>query len=123
MSDDLLLRQEFGRTDLPLLRALVTESAIRAGLTGRANGAFVQAALEIATNAVVHGGGHGSLEILLAEGELRCRVTDRGPGPPERSTSTAEGHGLRLAEALTERLELHSGPGQLGTTATLAVRV
>jgi serine/threonine-protein kinase RsbW len=124
VSEDLLLRQEFGRTDLPLLRALVTESAIRAGLTtGRANGAFVQAALEIATNAVVHGGGHGSLEIRLAEGELRCQVTDRGPGLPERSANTAAGHGLRLAEALTERLELHSGPGQLGTKAALAVRV
>lgn len=123
MSEDLLLRREFDRTDLPLLRALVTESTIRAGLTGSAKGAFVQAALEIATNAVVHGGGHGTLELRLTGGELWCKVTDRGPGLPEPSASTAKGHGLRLAEALTERLEVHSGEGELGTTAALAVRV
>ncbi|MFF4268609.1 ATP-binding protein [Streptomyces sp. NPDC001536] len=120
MSEDLLLRREFDRTGLPLLRALVTESAIRAGLAGGAVGAFVHAALEIATNAVVHGGGHGTLEVRLTGGELRCRVTDRGPGLTERAT---EGHGLRLAEALTGPLELHGGPGRLGTSATLAVRV
>ncbi|MDN3020418.1 ATP-binding protein [Streptomyces sp. S.PB5] len=119
---ELLLRREFGRSDLPLVRHLVTEGAILAGLSGPANGAFVQAALEIATNAVLHGGGHGSIELRLVEDELRCEVMDGGPGLPERSEMAA-GHGLRLAEALTGRLELHSGPDQRGTVAALAVRV
>lgn len=123
MSADLLLRREFGRADLPLVRTQVAESALRAGLAGSANGAFVQAALEIATNAVVHGGGYGSIELQLVGDELRCEIMDGGPGLPERSTLTAQGHGLRLAEALTGRLELHSGPDQRGTVAALAVRV
>ncbi|MEV0171316.1 ATP-binding protein [Streptomyces sp. NPDC050803] len=122
MSGELLLHREFGRADLPLVRSLIAGGAIRAGLAGTANGAFVQAAMEVATNAVVHGGGGGTVELRLVEGELRCAVTDTGPGLPER-TSAAEGHGLRLAKALTGRLELHSGPGVRGTTAALAVRV
>ncbi|MEU6380351.1 ATP-binding protein [Streptomyces sp. NPDC046909] len=122
MSDGLLLRREFDRTDLPLLRALLTETAMRAGLSGSANGAFVQAAWELATHAVVHGGGRGSLELTLQDDELRCEVTDTGEGVPQRS-GTTEGHGLRLAEALTGGLELRGGPGQRGTVAALAVRL
>ena len=79
----------------------------------------------LATNAVLHGGGHGSIELRLVNDELRCEVMDGGPGLPERSAMPAQGqaHGLRLAEALTGRLELHSGPDQRGTVAALAVRV
>jgi serine/threonine-protein kinase RsbW len=123
VSDELLLRREFGRGDLPLVRNLVAEGAITAGLAGSANAAFVQAALEIATNAVLHGGGNGSIELRLVDDELRCEVMDGGPGLPERSAMAAEGQGLRLAEALSGRLELHSGPDQRGTVAALAVRV
>lgn len=123
MSGELLLRREFGRGDLPLVRHLVVENAVRAGLAGTANGAFTQAALEIATNAVVHGGGHGSIELRLVGDELRCEVMDGGPGLPDHTAPTSNGHGLRLAKALTGRLELHSGPDQRGTVAALAVRV
>ena len=121
--EDRLLRMEFAGADLPLVRNLVTESATRAGLVGSANGTFVQAALEIAANAVEHGGGRGTIELRLVDAELRCEVTDEGPGLPERTSAESDGHGLRLAEALTGRLELHSGPGNRGTTAALAVRV
>lgn len=123
VSEVRLMRMEFGGADLPLVRNLVAESAIRAGLAGSAGGAFVQAAWEIAVNAVVHGGGRGTIELRLVDGELCCEVADEGPGLPERATPEADGHGLRLAEALTGRLELHSGPGHRGTTAALAVRV
>ncbi|MCT9083165.1 ATP-binding protein [Streptomyces fulvoviolaceus] len=122
-SEDRLMRMEFGGADLPLVRSLVAESAIGAGLAGSAGGAFVQATLEIAVNAVVHGGGRGTIELRLVDGELRCEVADEGPGLPEQATPEGDGQGLRLAEALTGRLELHSGPGRRGTTAALAVRV
>jgi len=123
VSEDRLLRMVFGRADLPLVRCMVTESGIRAGLSGSANGAFVQAALEIAANAVVHGGGHGTIELALLDGELRCEVTDDGPGLPRRAVPEATGLGLRLAESLTGRLELRSGAERRGTTAALTVRV
>lgn len=121
-AEPLLPRRAFERADLPALRHLVTAGATRAGLDGTANGAFVQAALEIATNAVVHGGGHGTIELRFAGQELRCEVRDGGPGMPDRA-DTADGQGLRLAEALTDRLDLSDGPGLRGTTVTLRVRV
>lgn len=124
-AEPLLPRRAFERADLPALRHLVAAGATRAGLDGTANGAFVQAALEIATNAVVHAGGHGTIELRVVGQELRCEVRDGGPGMPDRADTadTADGQGLRLAEALTERLDLSDGPGLRGTTVTLRVRV
>ncbi|MDX3689516.1 hypothetical protein PV726_04000 [Streptomyces europaeiscabiei] len=60
----------------------------------------------------------------LVAGELRCKVTDSGPGP---ATRRPEGHGLRLAESLiadvgtTGRIAVHSTPR--GTTAALSVHL
>lgn len=122
MSKDCLLRLGFTRSDLPLVRARLTESMFRAAVSEPVRGAFVQAAQEIACNAVVHGGGSGELVLRVADGELLCEVTDQGPGIPGNEALHG-GPGLRLAEALTERLELRPGPDGLGTTATLAVRL
>ncbi|QUQ66656.1 ATP-binding protein [Kutzneria sp. CA-103260] len=126
MSEGQLLHLDFGRADLPLLRHLVAECLLRAGVNDRARRTFLQAALEIACNTVIHGGGSGNLVVRLADGTLRCEVTDQGagphrllsPGPP-----TGGNHGLWLAEALTGRLELRAGPGGPGTTAAVAVRL
>ncbi|KFF95596.1 hypothetical protein IQ62_40970 [Streptomyces scabiei] len=122
MSEGLVLRMEFHGTELPLVRSLVEEAALRARLATAAKGALVQAVSEIATNAVVHGGGAGAVELRLVAGELRCEVTDSGPGP---ATRRPEGRGLRLAESLIagvgtiSRIAVHSTPR--GTTATLSV--
>ncbi|WP_338898434.1 ATP-binding protein [Streptomyces sp. TG1A-60] len=119
MSDELVLRMEFCAGELPLVRALVEEGAIRGRLAAADRGVSVQAVLEAATSAVVHGGGAGSVELRVAEGELRCAVTDRGPGDP---AARAEGPGLRLAASLiggTGRLRLRNT--RRGTTATLTV--
>ncbi|MER6155600.1 ATP-binding protein [Streptomyces sp. NPDC001868] len=122
-----VLRMEFGGSELPLVRSLVEEAALRSRLGAAVKGAFVQAALEISTNAVVHGGGAGVIELRVAEGELCCEVTDSGPGPtPGRSA----GHGLRLAESLIAGPGAGAGAGagrirlrgtHRGTTATLSV--
>ncbi|WP_328839412.1 ATP-binding protein [Streptomyces europaeiscabiei] len=104
MSEGLVLRMEFHGAELPLVRSLVEEAALRARLATAAKGALVQAVSEIATNAVVHGGGAGAVELRLVAGELRCEVTDSGPGP---ATRRPEGHGLRLAESLIARRRHH----------------
>jgi signal transduction histidine kinase len=41
---------------------------------------FVLAVHEVTGNAVQHGGGRGRARLWYADGALRCRVTDDGPG-------------------------------------------
>ncbi|MGW0709883.1 ATP-binding protein [Streptomyces sp. NPDC002643] len=117
-----LLRTGLDAVELPLLRGLVEECALRAGLTARAKGAFVQAVWESAAHAVVHGGDTGTIELRLVRDELRCVITDGGPG---LLTNRPEAHGLRLAQLLVRclsgRLELRTTPR--GTTTTLSVRL
>lgn len=127
MSEDYLLRLGFSRLDLSMVRARVAEGLFRAGICEPVRSTFVQAALEIACNRVVHGSGAGTLTLRVADGELRCEVSDHGPGLsddlPEQTFAKGADPGLRLAEALTGRLDLRRGPGGRGTTATLAVRL
>ncbi|WP_232791323.1 ATP-binding protein [Streptomyces capitiformicae] len=130
-----LLRMEFDVAELPLLRGLIADGVLRAGLDGTANGAFVQAAWELAAHAVTHDGGTGTtdtrrttrrttgcIELRVLAGELRCEVADSGPG---FLSARPDAHGPRLARSLVRslagRLELHATPQ--GTTATLSVRV
>ncbi|MFD9119049.1 ATP-binding protein [Streptomyces bottropensis] len=97
MSGVPLLRTEFGAADLPLLRSLVEEACVRAGLAAAVRGVLVQAVAEIATNAVEHGSGAGLVELRAHEGELCCEVTGYGPGP---AAGRPTGLGPRLAGAL-----------------------
>ncbi|WP_326583033.1 ATP-binding protein [Streptomyces sp. NBC_00481] len=135
MSEGLVLRMEFDVPELPLVRALVEEAALRARLATAVKGAVVQASLEICTNTLPRGDGSGVIELRLMEGELRCEVTAVGPtaagrptpaaGRPDPRAGRPEGHGIRLAESLIAglgtpgRIGLHSVPR--GTTVTLSV--
>ncbi|WP_328222958.1 ATP-binding protein [Streptomyces sp. NBC_00310] len=89
MSEGLVLRMEFDGPELPLVRALVEEAALRARLATAVKGAVVQAALEICTNALPRGDGSGAIELRLMEGELRCEVTAVGPTAAGRPTPAA----------------------------------
>ncbi|MFC6063845.1 ATP-binding protein [Streptomyces ochraceiscleroticus] len=138
MSADRLLELDFTGPDLPLARITLAATLHRAGLPGPVRDALAQAVLEAMANAVLHGGGAGRLSVGSADGEVRCEVADAGPGPsavvpapeslaPEPRTpdagqeaATGRGHGLRIAEALTDRIEVHPGPGDRGTTVVLA---
>jgi anti-sigma regulatory factor (Ser/Thr protein kinase) len=113
---------DFARDDLRTLRLDVTRFAQDNGLTDPALYRFVLAVHEIATNAVRHGGGHGRLELRRTRDQLRCRISDRGPGmpPTRRHTRPAldapSGRGLWLAQhagKLTWTSDDH------GTTVTL----
>lgn len=129
-----LLRREYDAAELPLLRSLIADGVLRAGLDGPAGGAFVQAAWELAAHFVTHDGSTettrttetrrttGCIELRVLAGELRCEVTDSGPG---LLAARPDAHGPRLARSLVRslagRLELHATPQ--GTTTTLSVRV
>jgi serine/threonine-protein kinase RsbW len=123
-SSQRLLTLGFTRPDLPLVRVRLTATLQRAGLTEPALGTFVHAVLEVVTNAVLHGGGEGQVMVMAVNGEVRCEVTDRGPGPATVALRTGqEGRGLMLAEALAGRLEVRPGPGDRGTTVVLAAPI
>lgn len=93
MSESLVLRMEFRGAELPSVRSLVEEATLRTGLATTVKNAFAQAALEVATNAVTHGGGSGIVELRLLEGELRCEIKDSGAG-----RRTVGEHGGRRAD-------------------------
>ncbi|MEU6767055.1 ATP-binding protein [Streptomyces sp. NPDC046853] len=122
-----LLELPFGMTDLARLRLLVTRRAEDAGLCEPRLSDFVLAVHEVASNAVVHGGGKGRIHLARTDEGLRCSVADSGPGlncpePCESATlpeadEAENGRGLWLAHALTDDCEVTVG--QSGTTVTL----
>lgn len=126
MDNSPLLACDVTRTELPVLRARLTGALHRAGVADLPAGAFVHAVLEVAGNAVVHGGGSGRVVVRIEDDELRGEVTDAGPGPAAvalaaASNGSGASHGLAMAETLTDRMELHPGPEGKGTAVILAV--
>ncbi|MEU4427880.1 ATP-binding protein [Actinoplanes sp. NPDC024001] len=114
--------REFTGNDLGGLRRDVTHFAQENGLTGPVLYRFVLAVHELAINAVRHGGGHGRLDLQRTGDQLRCRISDHGPGmPPARhhnrpARDALSGRGLWLAQ--------HGGDltwksDNVGTTVTL----
>ncbi|MFF7679288.1 ATP-binding protein [Actinacidiphila glaucinigra] len=122
------LERDFAEGDLPRLRVLTEEFAMRAGLPAANRGEFVLAMNEVASNAIVHGGGRGRLMLRRTEGEVQCRVTDGGPGfdaavIPELlpGLDSRCGRGLWLVRLVTDHLSIVRGP--VGTVVTLAIRL
>jgi anti-sigma regulatory factor (Ser/Thr protein kinase) len=120
-----LIVQEFRRPDLAALRHRVATCAADAGLLGTRLQGFVLAVNEIATNAVVHGGGLGRLRLWRSARQLICEVSDAGPGlpdgvPPRQQppTDAPGGRGLWLTKAFCDSFTMQTG--RLGTTVRLA---
>jgi anti-sigma regulatory factor (Ser/Thr protein kinase) len=125
------LQMRFTGADLPRLRLRVGDAAAAAGLDEDRCEELVLAVYELACNAILHGGGAGSLLLSRVDGSVRCQISDDGPGFPAASTPAATtpaaaipGGGLWLARQLTDGMEIDggadSGPG--GTVVTLMVR-
>lgn len=76
------LTATFGRDGLAAVRRSVSAYARHNGLREEAVDGFVLAVNEIASNAIAHGGGGGSLRLWVDGRSLRCRVSDHGPGVP-----------------------------------------
>jgi anti-sigma regulatory factor (Ser/Thr protein kinase) len=115
----LLLDMFFTAADLSRLRRCLDDVARLAGLAEPRRGEFVLAVHEVTGNAIQHGGGRGRARLWYADGTLRCRVTDDGPGLTDAAIPAAlpapdfgeDGRGLWLARELSDRLHITGGEG------------
>lgn len=122
-----LLELPFTLADLARLRLQVTRRAEDAGLCDPRLSDFVLAVHEVASNAVVHGGGKGRIQLAYTAEGLRCVIADSGPGLPRAKPCGAatlpdgdeaeSGRGLWLAQALTDHFDVSVCPA--GTKVTL----
>ncbi|MFB9184944.1 ATP-binding protein [Dactylosporangium sucinum] len=114
-----MLRCEFSAGTMRSLRKQLRRRALDCGLSGRVLDDFVVAVNEIATNAVVHGGGSGTLSLSTGDGQLICEISDNGAGLPLAAPDgdgggdlVAEaGRGLHLARALAGPITVSRGAG------------
>jgi anti-sigma regulatory factor (Ser/Thr protein kinase) len=122
------LDQAFDAGGLIALRSAVAAHATELGLTTTTRrDELVLLAHELASNAIVHGGGHGRLRLWAADGRIYCEVSDSGPGLPAALLAGGEqpplgatgGRGLWLVRVLADDLDLRSGAN--GSTITAAV--
>ena len=77
------LVEEFDGTGLYVLRSAVGAHAARLGMGEEQLGRLLIVATELATNAIRHGGGQGTLRLWREEEMLYCEVSDSGPGVSE----------------------------------------
>jgi anti-sigma regulatory factor (Ser/Thr protein kinase) len=119
----LLLDMYFTAAELSRLRRCLTDVVRMAGLAEPRRSDFVLAVHEVTGNAVQHGGGRGRARLWYADGALRCRVTDDGPGLSDQAIPAAlpdpdadadadfgeDGRGLWLARELSDRLYITGG--------------
>lgn len=113
----------FERSTLPLVRDFVAAHAGRLGLAAHRVDDLQLAANELATNAVIHGGGLGRLRVWRAGDRIVCDVRDRGKAltrlagrvaPPPDSIG---GRGLVLVNYVADLVRIHTAPH--GTTVRL----
>jgi len=112
---------------LSVVRGIVWQFAVRAGLNRFGVDSLTVAVNEIATNSVRFGGGKGTLRLWTQDGSVICEVTDAGhiagssligrTLPPVEQT---DGRGLWLANQLCDLVQIRSAPG--GTAVRLHVR-
>ena len=105
----------FTVSDLGPIRDLVRLAATTAAL-GRRGEDLVLATNEIVANAVLYGGGSGTIRIAGHHGGLTVEVSDHGPGLPGAASAARPaadvpgGRGLWLARELCTRVEFDSTP-------------
>jgi anti-sigma regulatory factor (Ser/Thr protein kinase) len=123
-----LFAAPFALTDLARVRHRIEAVSGRCGLSDIEVEDWITAVNELLINAVRHGGGRGTVRLLL-EARLTCEVTDQGAGfdptryvrRSERPPLSAEGGmGLWTVGQLAEFLHVDSGP--TGTTIRIAAR-
>ena len=106
----------FGAGDLPVLRRLVRERALSAGLPGERAEDLTIAVNEVATNTVSHTGAPGVLRMWRDTTGFVCEICDTGHIPDplagRRPASAAAngGHGLGVVNQICDLVELRTGP-------------
>jgi anti-sigma regulatory factor (Ser/Thr protein kinase) len=121
----ILIRELFTIDSLGRVRDLVRRAAALVGLSRSRTDNLVLAVSEAATNAIVHGGGGGELELIQNNGSsLTARITDHGAGihalsnPPRRPGPDAiSGRGHWFMYEHCDRVSVASN--QSGTTVEL----
>jgi anti-sigma regulatory factor (Ser/Thr protein kinase) len=117
----------FDADDLPAVRRFVGEHAGRAGLAANRIADLEVAVNEVATNAVIHGGGPGTLRIWPERGGLVCEVSDPGPltdplaGRIPPGMDSEHGRGLLLVNYLCDLVRVHTDLSS--TTIRLHMRI
>jgi anti-sigma regulatory factor (Ser/Thr protein kinase) len=114
-----VLDANFDADTLHLLRARVTAGAQSAGMTADRASEVMLAVSELAGNTIRHGPGRGRLRIRLADGLLRCLVSDDGPG--SGTWPVRRGHGLWVVRLLADQVTVSAGPGGSLVTAAFAI--
>jgi anti-sigma regulatory factor (Ser/Thr protein kinase) len=104
----------FDADDLSTVRRFVAEHAGRAGLAAARASDLVLAANEVATNAVVHGGGPGIVRMWRERGGVVCEIsglghlTDPMAGRIPPSRDSEHGRGLLLVNYLCDLVQMHT---------------
>jgi serine/threonine-protein kinase RsbW len=116
----------FAARQISDLRHRVAGYCVRAGLAGQPLDDFVLAVYELLTNAVLHGGGTGSLHLWRDGNALVCEVRDTGegfavPGAPRPSMFTPGGLGIWIAGQLADSMRVDSNAS--GTTVRILTRL
>jgi len=117
---------DFAGDSLEALRQFVARRADAAGMNPARRADLVLAVNEVATNSVLHGGGHGTL-LVWSEGDtLVCDLRDSGcfdhplAGRERPSPDRVGGHGLWLANQLCDLVQMRSFP--TGTVVRVHLR-
>jgi anti-sigma regulatory factor (Ser/Thr protein kinase) len=115
-----LISQEFEERDLHALRQAVTAHSARVLADDKVED-MALIAIELASNAIRHGGGRGRLRLWTTPDAVYCQVSDDGPGFPDSSypikqrpeASASGGRGLWLvlhfSDALTVDNDVDGG--------------
>jgi anti-sigma regulatory factor (Ser/Thr protein kinase) len=117
----------FDADDLPAVRRFIAEHAGRAGLGANRISDLEVAVNEVATNAVIHGGGPGTLRVWQERGCMICEVSDPGhladplAGRIPPDLDSEHGRGLLLVNYLCDLVRVHTHP--TSTTIRLHMRV
>jgi anti-sigma regulatory factor (Ser/Thr protein kinase) len=127
--DDVALDRPFGAGGLYALRAAVAAHASALGGGTAQVESLVIVASELATNAILHGGGGGRLLLWRADGWIAMRVSDHGTGLPDpetagtspQSPSATGGRGLWITRNLCDEMAISAGA--TGTTVTVSLRL
>ena len=117
----------YGADDLARARRLLADTAAGLGLGADRIEQFAIAVNEVATNALVHGSGNGTITITGNDLAITVEVRDHGaglsatPGTDLPHPTDIGGRGLWLARQLCDHLDIDSSTS--GTTVRLAMRL
>ena len=116
----------FSMNDLQALRAEVSAYARGLGASQEQIDALLIVAVELATNALRHGGGAGRFQLWQRDDVVLCRVSDHGPGMADLTAGTAapdpfapDGRGLWMCRQFSQNLDIRTAESGTTVTATL----